>query len=79
MNELERVKLQEIKEDAIEVLIDFLIHLNKKGLINNHDFDYEKESKKYIKKLLITPKDKYKKLLEKMNVFLKLAKRYIIN
>jgi hypothetical protein len=33
-------------------LIDFLIHLNNKGLINNHDFDYEKEAKKYIKKLI---------------------------
>ncbi|WP_346856565.1 hypothetical protein [uncultured Draconibacterium sp.] len=33
-------------------LIDFLIHLNDKGLINNHDFDYEKEAKKYIKKII---------------------------
>jgi len=31
-----------------EQLINFLIHLNDKGLINNHDFDYEKEAKKYI-------------------------------
>jgi hypothetical protein len=34
-----------------ELLIDFLIHLNNKGLINNHDFDYEKEAKKYSKKI----------------------------
>lgn len=34
-----------------EQLIDFLLYLNDKGLINNHDFDYEKEAKKYIKKI----------------------------
>lgn len=33
----------------IDFLIDFLIYLNEKGLINNYDFDYEKEAKKYIK------------------------------
>jgi hypothetical protein len=32
-----------------ERLIDFLTHLNTKGLINNHDFDYEKEVNKYLK------------------------------
>ncbi len=32
-------------------LVDFLVYLNDCGLINNHDFDYEKEAKKYIKKL----------------------------
>ena len=31
-------------------LVNFLLHLNKEGLINNHDFDYEKEAKKYLKK-----------------------------
>lgn len=35
-----------------EMLIHFLIHLNDKGLINNYDFDYEKEAKKYSKKLI---------------------------
>lgn len=34
-----------------ETLVNFLLHLNDKGLINNHDFDYEKEVKKYLKKL----------------------------
>ena len=34
-----------------ELLSDFLFSLNKKGLINNHDFDYEKEVKKFIEKL----------------------------
>lgn len=33
-----------------EKLIDFLIELNDKGLINNHDFDYEKEAKKFANK-----------------------------
>jgi hypothetical protein len=31
-------------------LINFLIHLNDKGLINNHDFDYENEANEYLKK-----------------------------
>lgn len=34
-----------------EQLVNFLLHLNDKNLINNHDFDYEKEAKKYLKKL----------------------------
>ena len=34
-----------------EQLVNFLLHLNDKKLINNHDFDYEKEAKKYLKKL----------------------------
>lgn len=33
-----------------EQLVDFLLHLNSKELINNQDFDYEKEAKKYLKK-----------------------------
>ena len=33
-----------------EQLVNFLLHLNGKGLINNYDFDYEKETKKYLKK-----------------------------
>mgnify|MGYP000467552425 CR=1 FL=1 len=32
-----------------EQLVNFLLHLNDKKLINNHDFDYEKEAKKYLK------------------------------
>ena len=34
-----------------EQLVKFLLHLNDKNLINNHDFDYEKEAKKYLKKI----------------------------
>jgi hypothetical protein len=34
-----------------EQLVNFLLHLNDKKLINNHDFDYEKEAKKYLKKI----------------------------
>ena len=33
-----------------DFLIEFLLFLNEKGLINNHDFDYEKESLKYLNK-----------------------------
>lgn len=33
----------------IETLVNFLLYLNEKDLINNHDFDYEKEAKKYLK------------------------------
>jgi len=36
------------KRNKIDFLIDFLLHLNNKGLINNHDFDYEKEVKWYV-------------------------------
>ena len=32
-------------------LVNFLLHLNSKGLINNHDFDYENEAKKYCEKI----------------------------
>jgi len=31
-----------------EMLVEFLIELNNKGLINNYDFDYEKEAKEYV-------------------------------
>lgn len=34
----------------LQYLSNFLLHLNDKGLINNHDFDYEKEAKKYLSK-----------------------------
>lgn len=32
-------------------LVDFLLYLNDKELINNHDFDYEKEAKRFLKKI----------------------------
>ena len=38
------------KESMVEELIGFQIYLNDKGLITNHDWDFEKESKKYYKK-----------------------------
>lgn len=34
-----------------EMLLDFLFFLNNKELINNHDFDYEKQVKKYMKNI----------------------------
>lgn len=36
-----------------ELLINFLLHLNAKGLINDYDIDYEKEAKKYLKKIAL--------------------------
>jgi hypothetical protein len=42
------------KPDVIgrkNLIIDFLIYLNNKGLINNFSFDYEKEVKKYLQKI----------------------------
>ena len=54
IKELKQVKnltMLDVSNNKV-ALIDFLIHLNDKGLINNHDFDYEKEAKKYIKKLI---------------------------
>lgn len=38
------------EESMVEELIGFQIYLNDKGLITNHDWDFEKESKKYYKK-----------------------------
>ena len=40
------------KQEEVEHLINFLLHLHEKELINNHDFDYEKEARKYLKKKL---------------------------
>ena len=34
-----------------EQLVNFLFHLKEKDLINDYDFDYEKEVKKYLKKI----------------------------
>ena len=31
-----------------DVLLDFLLHLNDKQLINNYDFDYEEEINKFL-------------------------------
>jgi hypothetical protein len=36
-----------------KILIEFQIYLNDKGLINNHDWEYEKEAKKFIKQRVI--------------------------
>ena len=47
----EQLRLYSVSQRS-ELLIDFLLHLNNKGLINNHDFDYQKEAKKYAKKLI---------------------------
>lgn len=40
-------KTSKIKKKSL--LLNFLFYLNDKGLINNHDFEYEKEIKKYLK------------------------------
>jgi len=38
-------------DDKIEeILLDFQIYLNSKGLITSHDWDWEKEIKKFLKK-----------------------------
>lgn len=49
--QLKNLNIPNVSQQS-ELLIDFLIHLNNKKLINNHDFDYEKEAKKYAKKLI---------------------------
>ena len=43
------VKKLNLHMQQSEQLVNFLLHLNDKKLINNHDFDYEKEAKKYLK------------------------------
>jgi len=37
--------------EMVDELIGFQLYLNNKGLINNHDWDFEKIAKKYIKSL----------------------------
>jgi hypothetical protein len=37
------------KEKKINLLVGFLLSLNNDALINNYDFDYKKEAKKYLK------------------------------
>jgi len=39
-----------------KILIEFQIYLNDNGLINNHDWGFEKEAKKFIKQRLVKPK-----------------------
>jgi len=45
------LSVKAIDENKADYLCHFLVYLNKKGLINDYDFDYEKEAKKYLKKL----------------------------
>lgn len=40
------------KDELFEHLISFQIYLNDRKLITNHDWDFEKEAKKYVKKFL---------------------------
>ena len=46
-------KIDKEKEtsDVEKILIDFLSFLNKNGYINDCDFDYEKQIKKFIKQI----------------------------
>ena len=37
-------------EKKVEILVLFLLELNERGLINNHDFDYEKEAINFLNK-----------------------------
>ena len=37
------------EDNGTKILFDFLIFLNKKKYINDYDFDYEKQIKKFIK------------------------------
>jgi hypothetical protein len=41
--------INEVENLQKELLIGFLIHLNDKKLINNFDFDYEKEADDFCK------------------------------
>lgn len=49
--QLKNCNLQNVSQQS-ELLIGFLIYLNNKGLINNYDFVYEEEAKKFVKKLI---------------------------
>jgi hypothetical protein len=45
-------RLDTRKSEILEnLLMSFLFYLNEKKLINNHDFDYEKEARKFLKKV----------------------------
>lgn len=39
------------KQENIDLLITFQLYLYSKGLIENHDWDFEKQAKKFVKKL----------------------------
>jgi hypothetical protein len=43
-------------EKEVLKLIDFLLYLNEKKIINNYDFDYLKEAELYLKQLKKTIK-----------------------
>lgn len=45
------VKEEKKKISNKMLLINFLFYLNEKGLIDNYNFDYEKQTKKYLKSL----------------------------
>lgn len=49
LSEVKKFRLGAVSGQS-EQLVNFLFYLNDKELINNHDFDYEKEAKKYLKK-----------------------------
>jgi hypothetical protein len=51
IKELPKQETLYTEEQFMEELIGFQIYLNNKGLITNHDWDFEKEAKKYIKSL----------------------------
>lgn len=38
-----------------DILIEFQIYLNDRKLINNHDWDFEKEAKKFIRQRVVKP------------------------
>lgn len=45
-------RLDTRKAEKLEnLLLEFMLYLHDKDLINNHDFDYEKEAKKFLKKV----------------------------
>lgn len=45
-------RLDNRKAEILEnLLLEFLLYLNEKKLIDNHSFDYEKEAKKFLKKV----------------------------
>jgi len=44
------IVLSDVKNaDKEDILIEFQIYLNDQKLINNHDWNFEKEAKKFIK------------------------------
>ena len=45
LSEVKKFRLGAVSGQS-EQLVNFLLYLNDKELINNHDFDYEKEAKK---------------------------------